>query len=89
MALTDIEKARDAFLNMIADADVWECDVDGDVDSNGRPLYSITYQLTSSHHGMEEFLETIGVTPNYMETFFDAVNRLTEEPPLEDSDARD
>ncbi len=35
MELTPIEKAREAFLNMIADAESWECDVDGDIDNNG------------------------------------------------------
>ncbi len=82
MELTPIEKAREAFLNMIADAESWECDVDGDIDNNGRTVCYVTYSLVSSHHAMEEFLESIGIEPKRDESFFDAVNRMADEPPL-------
>lgn len=74
--MDDITKAREAFLNMIADAVEWEEQPDGDVDSNGRMMDCTTYKLITGWRQLEELCEALGIERKRMdENLMDAIDR--------------
>ena len=76
-----IESAREAFLNMIADADRFDEDVDGDADDYGRPVFTINYHLTVGHHQLQELCDALGIkAKRYDETLKDAIDKAISEP---------
>lgn len=75
------EAAREAFLNMIADAEKWEEDVDGDCGDDGRSVMYINYDLRTGHSQLQELCETIGIEPKrYDQTLFERIDELISEP---------
>lgn len=70
-----LEDAREALLNMIADAKRWEADYDGDADEYGRLVTTLDYHLTTSHHQLKELVEAVGIKVAYDETPGDALDR--------------
>ena len=67
--------SRECFLNMIADADKWEVEVDGDVDG-----VTVTYRLEVDGFSFEQLPEALGIKVKYMETMEDAIAREVEKP---------
>jgi len=68
----DIEKAREAFLNMIADAVRWEEECDGE---------EMYYHLTTRYVQLEELLKALGIEQGYAVSAGDAIEQaLAIEP---------
>ena len=75
-----IAVARECFLNMVADAQKWEVDVDGDVDADGHQTITVTYHLVVDGFSFEQLPEALGIRPKYMETMQDAIEREVNKP---------
>lgn len=69
---------REAFLNLRADADRWDEDVDGDVDSEGRTVVSIHYHITTGHSQLAELADAMGIARAHDETAGDAITRAAQ-----------
>ncbi len=76
-------EAREAFLNLIADAIKWEENPDGDADDNGRPIDCTTYSLEVSRSSLQDFCADVGIRPKWSESLKDCIDRLACEPPEE------
>ncbi len=77
-----VDNARDAFLNMIADATRWDEDVDGDRDDDGRPIMTIDYHLTIGHSQLQELCDALGIkAKGYDETLKEAIDAAISAPP--------
>lgn len=68
--------AREAFLGMIADATVWEEDVDGDIDG-----VSIDYRIHTPGFSFQQLTEALGIEPKWTEGLKACIDRLVDEPP--------
>lgn len=75
-----IAKAREAFLNLIADAKVWEEDVDGDADEYGRLIVYVSYRIETDQMQLEELAEALGITTKWGESIKDAIDRAVSAP---------
>lgn len=73
------EVIRDCFLNMIADADRFDEDVDGDADDYGRIQITVNYHLTVGHSQLTELAESLGIKARCDETIQDAIFRAIDE----------
>ncbi len=81
--MTDLEKAREAFLGMLADAIVWEEQPDGDVSSSGRTIDCTTYNLVTGPRQLEELCEALGIKRARVdEPLMDAIDRHLVAPPV-------
>ncbi len=79
--MTEIEKAREAFLSMIADAgDNFQEQPNGDVNDAGRMIDCTTYKLITDRLQFDELCEALGITPNHGETLMEAIDRLIQLP---------
>lgn len=77
------DAGREAFLNMIADADRWDEDVDGDCDG-----VSIHYDLRTGHSQIQELCEALGIdTQRYDQTLMERIEELVSEPIKETGNA--
>lgn len=72
--------AREAFLNMLADAKRFEEDVDGD-EVNGATVVYVTYHLSTDESQFRELVEALGIRIGWHETTMDAVTRELETSP--------
>ena len=72
-----VAAARDAFLNMICDAQRFEEDVDGD-EVNGRTVITCDYHFTVEHDSLEELANALGIRRPVMamENIGDTIWRL-------------
>jgi len=71
--MTDLEKARDAFLNMIADAIEWEEHPDGDVNDAGQMIDCTTYTLRTNPKQLEELVDALGIKRGRTQSLMDAI----------------
>lgn len=79
--MTDIEKAREAFLNMLADASVFEEQPDGDMNDAGNMIDCTTYKIITGWRQFEELCEALGIKrQRYDETLMDALGRHIQAP---------
>ena len=69
-----IPTIRETFLNMIADADKFEEEYDGDMGGGNT-----TYHTSLGGRQLEELCETIGIKTNWGESIGDAINRFIEQ----------
>jgi F420-0:gamma-glutamyl ligase len=76
--MTDLEMAREALLDLIADAAKFEEDVDGD-EQNGRPIVIINYDLRVNERALRELAEALSVPIRLGETAGDALKRAIRE----------
>lgn len=75
-----LTKAREAFLNLIADASEWEEDPDGDMNDAGAMIDLTTYKLRTGRMQLEELAEALGIKRAYDESVKDAIDRAVQEP---------
>lgn len=68
--------AREAFLDLRADAQRWDEDVDGDTDSNGRTVVYVNYHATFGNRQLEDLCEALGIRVPFGETAGDAIDRV-------------
>lgn len=79
---TGISAAREAFLNMIADAYVWEEQPDGDVNEHGRAIDCTTFKLITGWRQVEELCDALGIERRRTEeTLAEAIDRHIQAPP--------
>jgi hypothetical protein len=74
------DAAREAFLNMIADAKRWDEDVDGDTDGEGGMVITCQYHLTTAHGQLEELVDALGIKRAFDEGAGEAIDRALREP---------
>lgn len=74
--MTDLEKAREAFLNMLADAgEDFQEQPDGDVNSAGRTIDCTTYKIITGYRQFEELCEALGIKrARYDQSLMDAID---------------
>jgi hypothetical protein len=69
--MTDIETARECFLNMLADAKEFKFEPDGDETGDCS-----TFIIITGHSQLGELAEALGIKgPGYMENWNDAIVR--------------
>jgi hypothetical protein len=74
----DVEAAREAFLNMIADARDWHDEPDGDETGDHTTFHLITHWSQ-----MADLCIALGIKrPGYMETWADAIDRAVASPAI-------
>lgn len=74
--MSDLEKARDAFLNMLADALEFEEQPDGDVNESGHMIDCTTYKIITGYRQFEELCEALGIKRDrYDEPLINAIDR--------------
>lgn len=76
-----LEGAREAFLNLIADAERFDEDVDGDTDGEGGMIVTVQYHLTTQHMQLDELFDALGFKKRAGETSYMALLRELEAPP--------
>lgn len=69
-----LASAREAFLDMIADAVTWGRDEDADCDE-GQWRDLTTFKLVTKRTQLEEFASLLGIKRAFGECVFDAINR--------------
>lgn len=84
--MSAIEAAREAFLNLIADAIEWKEEPDGDIDSSGRMINCTTYHLITGYRELDELVEALGIDRRYDETAYQAIDRAISD---EDQDEQE
>jgi hypothetical protein len=72
--------AREAFLNLIADARRFDEQVDGD-EVNGRAVVYISYVIETGHEQLKDLAEALGIKLRFAETAGDAIKRALDLPP--------
>jgi len=73
-----LSDAREAFLNMVADAKKWEFETDGEYDDDGRPHCWCTVTMASGHSQVQELCDALGMTGPYDEALEDRIARYIE-----------
>lgn len=76
--MSDINKAREAFLDLIADAKRFEEICDGD-EVNGMAAVYLSYEMTVDGRQLADLADALGVQARYMESPGDAIRRVIEE----------
>lgn len=71
-----IHKAREAVLNLRADATRWEEDVDGDIGLNGRTIMTVRYHATFDHDLLADLCEAVGIRVPFGETAGDVIDEI-------------
>lgn len=75
-----LEGARESFLSMIAEAKLWETEVDGD-EENGQMRVYVTHKLETGGQQLRELCEALGIKAGWDETIEDAIAREIASPP--------
>lgn len=75
-----LDAARDAFLNMVADAKQWEFETDGDADDEGRMYSWTTVTMVSDQSQVRELCDALGMTGPYDELIEDRIQRYVDAP---------
>lgn len=80
--MTELETAREAFLNMLADAgDNFQEQPDGDVNDAGRMIDCTTYKIITCHRQFEELCEALGIKrARYDQSLMDAIDEAIATP---------
>jgi len=73
-----LEKAREAFLNLIADAVDYEYNPDGDVTDSGYPIDCSTFKIVTRRSQMDELVEALGIPRRFDEDVADAIDRAID-----------
>ena len=73
-----LEDAREAFLNMVADAKKWEFETDGEYDDDGRPHCWCTVTMVSDHGQLTELCDALGMVGPYDESIEDRIARYVD-----------
>lgn len=69
-----LANARNAFLDLVgADATEFECEPDGDIDSNGHMTDCSKITIRAPARVFSEFVEAMGIVVKPTQTAFDAV----------------
>lgn len=79
-ALDVEEVAREAFLNLLADAVTFEEQPDADINDAGRTIDCTTFKIIIRTRQMEEFMDALGIEIKWNETTMDALTRAIEAP---------
>jgi hypothetical protein len=73
-----MEKVRDAVLNLRADAEKWDEDLDGDTDSNGRAVSYCFYNIRISESSLRELVEAVGIKVGWNRSAGEALDEYLE-----------
>lgn len=76
--MADLESAREAFLDLIANASEFSEDVDGEYDAEGRAHCTVTYTLRFDHGVLNDLCDALGIPVCWDETPGDAVKRALD-----------
>lgn len=74
-------EAREAFLNVIADATRFENEIDADADDDGRAVVTSEFHLTTGEQQLRELWTALGFSVRFDESLDDAITREVETPP--------